>query len=105
MTNRESSIWKNLTIIILGGAGVATWMVGACDSADGLQDGRAPSGAVQHVEASLEVVNQVPAGYALVPGGVVIHKDCIYQVPDGAVTYPDQSVTLNGKKIAQYGPC
>jgi hypothetical protein len=103
MTTRKFSLWKNLTIIILGGTGLATWVVGACGSMEGNQDVEL---AVAHrVGSSLETVDQIPAGYLPTPGGILRHRDCIHQVPEGAATHVDLSVTLNGKKIAQYAAC
>jgi hypothetical protein len=105
MTNRKSGFWKNLTIMILGGAGLSTWMTGACDSVDGNQDINVKRSALQSARDSLEAVKQIPAGYGVTPGGIVMHEDCVHQIPDGAVAYPDLSVTMNGKKIAQYAEC
>jgi len=104
MTTRKSGIWKNLTIILLGGAGLSTWLIGACDSDDRAEEISPPHTALQ-APGALDAVNQMPEGYALTPGGVVIHKDCIHQIPDGAVATSDLRGTLKGKNIAQYATC
>jgi hypothetical protein len=102
---RRKFVLRNLTITILGGIGMSTWMIGACDSFDETQDVSTTRAALQSPKDSLEAVKQVPADYGIVPGGIVMHKDCVHQIPDGAVASYDLSVTLNGKKIAQYAEC
>jgi hypothetical protein len=103
MTTRKFSLWKNLTIIILGGTGLATWVVGACGSMD--EGHEVEIAAARTSRASVETVDQIPQDYVLTPGADLMHKDCVHQVPNGAVTHADLSVTLNGKTIAQYAAC
>jgi hypothetical protein len=53
----------------------------------------------------LEEVDQIPEGYVATPNGILLHGDCLHQIPDGAVVHADWSVSLNGAQIAQYGAC
>jgi hypothetical protein len=101
----KKAIWKNLTIMVLGGAALSTWMVGACDAVDGNQDINTRRSAIEAARDSLDAVTTAPADYVITPGGIVVHKDCVHQVPDGATVNADLSVTLKGKKIAQHAAC
>src|SRR5437868_3007139 len=103
MATRKLTLTTNLTILILGGAGTATW-IGACDSVDDVAEMRTAA-LSRGQDPALEAVNGIPADYILTPGGVLFHKDCVHEIPDGAEVHTDLSVRVKGKTIAQYAEC
>jgi hypothetical protein len=116
MANQKSTLWRNLTLLLLGGAGLATWLASACGTEDRAEDPSAGSIAVaaggvaagakqSRFQDSLPTIDHIPPGYNHVPGGGLWHQDCVHQVPDGAVIHGDLSVTINGATVARYAPC
>ena len=105
MATGKGNLGKNLALLVLGAGWLATWGAAACDSGDGSQDVQVGAAPRMDHRPVLEEVDQIPEGYVATPNGVLMHGDCLHQIPDGAVVHADWSVTLNGAKIAQYGTC
>jgi len=85
---------------------LGAFTITACGSADdGQGEGSAVSSGPEALHSTLEALDRVPTGYGVVPGGFLVHKDCIHEVPEGAIVETDDSLTLKGKTIARYGPC
>jgi len=98
---------RNTSLLLLGGAAAGTWFAGACGALTDDDDAntvRVQQGQLAAVEED-ETIDYVPDGYLHVPGGALLHKECIHEVPDGAQVNLDHSVFLNGKKIAQFSAC
>lgn len=93
---------KSTSVLLLGGAALGTWFAGACGAI-----GEEPGPEVSSVQGELssDEIDYLPTDYVRVPGGRVVHKDCVHEVPDGAEVGEDLSVTLKGRKIAQYARC
>jgi hypothetical protein len=94
-----------LGVLILGGAGLAVGIAGACGEPGAGEEAEQIAVQAGHAHSAMRTIDHIPAQYQMTPGGVLVHQDCVHEVPSGAYVHDDLSVTLNGKKIAQYSEC
>jgi hypothetical protein len=88
----------------LGGAALAALAAAACG---GMGDEATGDENLGHESllSTLEPVNELPTDYVHVPGGIVLHKSCVHEIPDGAEVDADERVTLRGVQVAKHARC
>ena len=86
--------------------GFAIAVVGVNCSRDDHQIATVEPGAqLAHTQSGPAPLKPNAAGYQHVPGGVLVHQDCIHQVPNGATVDASGNVSAGGQVVATYPAC